>query len=35
MLYSPVYLRLLFGYQPLDERYADSALELAFAGVSA
>src|SRR4051812_15236990 len=33
MLYSPIYLRLLFGYRPLNERYADSALELAFDGV--
>jgi AcrR family transcriptional regulator len=35
MLYSPVYLRLLFGYQPLSDRYVDSALDLAFEGVGA
>jgi len=34
MLYSPIYLRLLFGYQPLSESYADSALGLAFDGVA-
>lgn len=33
MLYSPVYLRLLFGYLPLSESYVDSALEVAFDGV--
>jgi AcrR family transcriptional regulator len=35
MVYSPIYLRLLFGYRPLSERYADAALELAFDGVAA
>ncbi|MFL5847059.1 MAG: TetR/AcrR family transcriptional regulator [Solirubrobacteraceae bacterium] len=34
MLYSPVYLRLLFGHRPLNERYADDAIELAFSGVA-
>jgi AcrR family transcriptional regulator len=35
MLYSPVYLRLLFGYRPLSEEYAEQALDVAFAGMAA
>ena len=34
MLYSPVYLRLLFGYRPLSEDYAEQALDVAFAGMA-
>lgn len=35
MLYSPVYLRLLFGHRPLSEKYADQAVTLAFQGLAA
>ncbi len=35
MLYSPVYLRLLFGYRELSEDYAEQALDVAFAGMAA
>jgi AcrR family transcriptional regulator len=34
MIYSPVYLRLLFGYRPLSEDYAEQALDVAFAGMA-
>lgn len=34
MLYGPVYLRLLLGHQPLDEKYADAAVALAFDGAA-
>lgn len=33
LLYSPVYLRLLFGHRPLSEKYADQALGLVFDGI--
>jgi AcrR family transcriptional regulator len=35
MIYSPVYLRLLFGHRALSEKYADQAVTLAFQGVAA
>jgi AcrR family transcriptional regulator len=35
MVYSPVYLRLLFGHRPLDEAYAEQAVAVAFAGMGA
>ena len=35
MIYSPVYLRLLFGHRPLSEKYADQAVTLAFQGLAA
>jgi AcrR family transcriptional regulator len=35
MLYAPVYQRLLFQYRPLTQKYADEALEVAYAGMAA
>jgi AcrR family transcriptional regulator len=35
LLYSAVYLRLLFGYKPLTENYADQAITAAFDGIGA